>query len=216
MHWVYQQVQYGLSHWGYWAVLAGVLGEDAGLPLPGETVLMIASFLSNKHTALQIQWVILIGVAGCIMGDNLGFLLGRALGKRLIRWFKILLRLHDEDLAVARLHVRLHGKATIFWARIIFGLRTIAGPMAGVLGMEWRDFIVYNALGAATWVTVISLTGYAFADEFRTLLSFFEKVSWALGIGLLAFAYLIWRRKKKQYEARHRAGRETARDAQEN
>lgn len=202
MHWVYHQVQYFLLHWGYWAILAGVMGEDAGLPFPGETVLMFASFVSHKTGGLALPWIIAVGIVAAIAGDNLGFLLGRLLGTRLIRWLKKLAHMDNEDEGAAKDQVKRHGKATIFWARFIFGLRTFAGPIAGVLGMEWRDFVVYNALGAAAWVTTIALIGYAFASEFQTLLGFFEKVSWALGIGLLMLGYLLWRRQKKRYKAR--------------
>lgn len=202
MHWVYHQVQYFLLHWGYWAVLVGVMGEDAGLPFPGETVLMFASFVSHKNGGLALAWIIVVGITAAIIGDNLGFLLGRLLGTRLMRWLKRLAHMDEEDVGAARYHVKRHGKATIFWARFIFGLRTFAGPIAGVLGMEWRDFVVYNALGAAAWVTTVSLIGYAFASEFQTLLGFFEKVSWALGLALLSVGYLLWRRQKKRYKAR--------------
>jgi membrane protein DedA with SNARE-associated domain len=204
MHWLYHIVRHTLVHWGYWAVLAGLLSENAGLPMPGETVLMFASFLAHKHTGLDLKWVVVAGTAAAIIGDNLGYLLGHTLGSRLIRWMKKIFRMDDEDVAAAKDQVRRHGAATIFWARYIFGLRTIAGPLAGVLGMEWRKFVIYNALGAVTWVTSISLIGYAFAKEFQTLLGYFEKLSWAMAAGLLTLGYLLWRRQKKRFEERHR------------
>jgi membrane protein DedA with SNARE-associated domain len=204
MHWIYQAVQDGLVRWGYWAVLVGLLGENAGLPLPGETVLMFASFLSHKQPGLQIWWVIVVGVAGAITGDNLGFLLGRKLGNRLIPWLKKLGRLDDADIDTAKSQIRRHGKATVFCARFIFGLRTIAGPLAGVLGMEWREFLLYNALGAATWVTAMAMIGFGFAREFRNLLSFFEKISWGVAGGFLLAGYMLWRRQKKRYKERMR------------
>jgi membrane protein DedA with SNARE-associated domain len=86
MHWFYHVIRHALVHWGYWAVLAGLIGEDAGLPVPGETILIFASFLSHKHTGLRLQWVIAVGIGACITGDNLGFLLGHRLGSRLLRW----------------------------------------------------------------------------------------------------------------------------------
>ena len=99
--------------------------------------------------------------------------------------------------------IRRHGSATIFWARYIFGLRTIAGPVAGALGMEWRRFLLYNALGAVTWVTAIALMGYAFANQFDSLLGYFEKASWAISAGILGIGYFIWRREKKHWRERH-------------
>lgn len=203
MHWLYHIIRYTLTHWGYWAVLAGLLGENAGVPLPGETVLMFASFLSHKTTGLHLTWVIVAGIGAAIIGDNLGFFLGRKLGSRLIGWMKRLFHLDDTDIGAAKNQIRCHGAATVFWARYIFGLRTVAGPLAGVLGMEWRKFILFNALGAATWVTSVALIGYTFADEFATLLGFFEKASWTMAAGLFVLGYFLWREKKKHFRERH-------------
>jgi membrane-associated protein len=204
MHWLDHIVRYTLLHWGYWALLAALLGENTGLPLPGETVLMFASFLAHKSPHLQLWLVIVTGVGAAIMGDNLGFLLGRKLGRRFIRWMQKLFRLDDEDIGAAKDQIRRHGGATVFCARYIFGLRTIAGPLTGSLGMEWKRFLLFNAMGAATWVTAIALTGYAFADEFDTLLAYFEKGSWAIAGGLFALGYFLWRRQKKKFEQRQR------------
>ena len=207
MHWLDHILRYTLTHWGYWAVLGALLCENAGLPLPGETTLMFASFLAHKSDQLQLVWVVVAGVGAAIMGDNLGFLLGRALGSRLIRWMKKIFRLDDEDIGAARDQIRRHGGLTVFFARYLFGLRTIAGPLAGVLGMEWKRFLCFNALGAATWVTAIALTGYGFANEFSSLLDYFEKASWAITAGLFGLGYFLWRRQKKRFKERHNKDR---------
>lgn len=185
-----------LDQWGYVAILGGLLGESAGLPLPGETILVFASFLAHKQTSLQIQWVILIGIFAAVLGDNIGYLVGRHLGPRLLRWLKKTFHM-DEDIAVAQDQIRRHGPATVFWARYIFIMRTITGPVAGALGMEWKEFFLFNVLGAASWVTIISLGTYAFADEFQTLMGFLEKISWIIAGTVFAVGFYLWRRKKK-------------------
>lgn len=205
MHWMYHTIRHVLTNWGYWALVAGLFAESLGLPLPGETVLMFASFLARKHAGLHLQWVIPVGIGAAVMGDNLGYWLGRRFGKTLIRWAKKILRLDDEDVKTARHLIATHGGRTIFFSRFIFGLRTIAGPMAGSLGMEWKRFFKFNLLGAVSWVTAISLAGYAFANEFQSLLGYIEKASWGLAGGLLLTGYLIWRRQKKQYQQKAEA-----------
>ncbi len=207
MHWLYHIIRHALTHWGYWAVLGGLLAENAGLPLPGETILMFASFLAHKSTHLQLVWVIILGITAAIEGDNIGFLLGRRLGKRVLRWMKKLFHMDDEDIGAARDMFHRHGATTVFWARYIFGLRTVAGPLAGVMGMEWREFLLFNALGAATWVTGMALIGYGFADEFDTLLGYFEKLSWAMAAGLFALGYWLWHRQKKRFRERQHGRR---------
>lgn len=205
MQWLYHSVRHLLVHWGYWAVLIGILGEDAGLPLPGETILMFAAFLCEKGTGLHLLWIILIGIGAAIMGDNLGFFLGRKIGPRLIRWMRGASLVEVESVNVAKDQIRRHGAATVFWARYIVGLRVVAGPLAGVLGMEWRKFLLFNALGAACWVISITLLGYAFANSFQSLLTYFEKASWVMVIGLVTVGYLIWRHEKKLYEQRQQS-----------
>lgn len=196
MHELEQILRSVLDHWGYLAILGALLGESAGLPLPGETTLVFASFLANKGSRLQIQWVILVGIAAAVLGDNLGFLVGRHFGPRLLRWITRTFHM-DEDVAAAKNQIRRHGPATVFWARYIVVLRTITGPVAGALGMEWKEFLLFNFLGAITWVTAISLTGYAFANEFQTLLGFLEKMSWILASAVFITGFFLWRHKKK-------------------
>ena len=199
MHWIYHTVRYALVHYGYWAVLVGLLGEDMGLPLPGETVLMFSAFLAAKTHHLSMVWIIVIGTMAAVMGDNIGFLLGRKFGNTLIRWVKKIFRQDDLDIAAAKDLIKRHGKMTVFFARFIFGLRTVNGPLAGMLGMEWEEFLPFNAMGGAAWVTAMAFIGYAFAGKFNTLLDYFEKASWALAAGLFITGYLIWRRYKKKY-----------------
>ncbi len=181
-------------------MLAALLAENAGLPVPGETTLMFASFLAHKHTNLHLMWVIVVGIGAAVLGDNVGFLLGRKFGKTLIRWLKKLLHLDDTDVGAAKNLIRTRGRETIFFARFIFGLRTVAGPLAAMLGMEWRQFVIFNALGAAAWVTSMALAGYLFANEFQTLVEYFEYAGWAMAAGLFTLGYVLWRRHKKHYK----------------
>lgn len=204
MHWIAHVVRSALLRWGYLTVAGGLLGEDAGLPLPGETILMLASFLAHKTHQLALSLIILIGFCAAVTGDNLGFLLGRWLGPRLLRWLSEKLHL-EEDMAAAADQIQRHGGITVFSARFIFGLRTIAGPVAGALGMDWRRFLLANALGAATWVTCIAVIGYEFAPGFRTLLGYFAKASWLVSGSLFLAGYFYWRRKKAEIRARTRA-----------
>ncbi len=203
MHWLYHLVRHLLMSWKYWAIVAGLLGEDAGLPLPGETVLIFASFLAHKSHVMQLQWIIAVGVLSAVMGDNLGYLLGRKFGPTLVRWTKKIARLDDEDIRAAKDLIRRRGGMTIFFARYIFGLRTIAGPLAGMLDMTWKKFLLYNLLGAVTWVSAIAGAGYLFANTFNTFLNYFETAGWALAGGLFTIGYLLWRRQKKEYEKTH-------------
>jgi membrane protein DedA with SNARE-associated domain len=189
-------------NWGYLAIAANLLGEDMGLPVPGETALLFSSFLANKGTGLELYYIIPIGIAACTLGDNVGFLLGQKYGSTLIRWAKKIFRQKDEDVAAAKDLIRRHGKRSVFWARFVFGFRTVNGPFAGMLGMKWKDFLLYNFLGAALWVSAISAFGYLISNEFQTLLGYVEKASWAFGGTLFALTYFAWWRYKKHFRKR--------------
>lgn len=202
MHWLYHAIRHFLLAWGYWAVFAGIFGESAGIPLPGESVLMFSSFLAHKQHALNIYWVMVVGIAGATMGDNLGYWIGRYFGRGLGRWMRKLFHLSDTDFGAAKDQMTRRGAVTIFFARFIFGLRTIAGPMAGILGMRWGKFALFNFLGAATWVTAMAWIGYAFANEFQTLLDYIEKVSWGFAGVVFVLGYWLWHRQKKHYKQR--------------
>lgn len=198
MHWLAHFIREALEQWGYLALAIGLLGEDAGLPMPGETLLMYASFLAGKSNRLGLAWLILVGIAAAVAGDNVGFWIGRRLGPHLLDWLRRKFHM-DDDIDAACDQIKKHGKPTVFFAKYIFGLRTIAGPVAGALKMEWRSFLIYNGLGTATWVVLVSVIGYAFAKEFDSLLSFIEKCSWGISAALVGTGWYLWRRKKKRF-----------------
>lgn len=180
-------------------MLGGLFGESMGLPLPGETVLLFSSFVSHRSNHLQLGWIVVFGIIGAVAGDNLGYFFGKLWGPSLLRWLSRTFSMKD-DVATAREQIKRHGPSSVFWARFIIVFRTIAGPVAGVLGMDWRKFLLFNALGGACWVTAIALAGYAFATHFNTLFDYFEKVSWIVEACVFTAGYLLWRRQRKQVQ----------------
>jgi len=207
MHWVSDVVQHFLTHWGYWAIVVGLLSENAGIPLPGETVLVSASFLAQKGY-LSMYYIIPVAIIAACLGDNAGYWIGTRAGKTLIRWIRRLTHLDDVDIAVTRDLIQRRGATTIFWSRFIFGLRTVAGLMAGMFGMKWRRFLIFNLLGAAAWVTTIALIGYGFGAALDEIVNYFEYASWSISLALLALGYLLWRHHKKQFQRGTQATRQ--------
>ena len=199
MEWLAGVVQDLLIRWGYLALAAGLLGENAGLPLPGETVLMYSAFIAHKTHQLNLMLVIVVATVAAVLGDNVGFLAGRWMGPSLLRWLERKFNL-GEDIATAKDQIRCHGGETIFWARFVIGLRTVAGPVAGALNMNWRKFMVYNALGAVTWVTSVAVIAYLSAHKIHSLAGYIEKVSWVVSGVLFAIGYTVWRRRRKRLQ----------------
>ena len=154
--------------YGYTVVFVGVLLENAGLPVPGETALLAGAALSN-FGRLSLFWVIVTAICGAVLGDNLGFLIGRHGGRTLAErhGWKIGLtrvRLEEFDRFFAR-----HGAKTVFIARFVTGLRVFGAVLAGSSALPWPKFLFYNATGAVVWSTAFGIAGYALAYSWETL-----------------------------------------------
>ena len=197
-HSIFELLRNAVVQYGYWAVGVTLLLENAGLPLPGETILLLASFLSYSEHDLRLSWIIVVATIACTLGDNLGFAVGSYGGRRLLDRYRAAFHIGERTIAQGEeLFVR-YGAGTIFFARFVFGMRMIAGPLAGVLRMPWKKFAVFNFLGAAVWVTVISSAGYLFGRHWERLerdVKRFDEVA-AIAV-VLVVLFLWWRGRRK-------------------
>jgi len=190
------------DQYGYWTVFVALLLENAGVPVPGETVLLFASFLAFDEQELRLRYIIMVGIAAAPLGDNLGYWLGRKGGRPLLQKYMHLFRIPESVIEKGEALFAKHGPVTIFFARFVFGMRIIAGPMAGVLKMDWKKFSIFNFLGAALWVSVISIVGYKFGEEWESLVRVMGRVNLAIGIIALWVAYMVWRAYRARKKAR--------------
>jgi membrane-associated protein len=192
MHWLFEVLANHFRDWGYWTVPAALLLENAGVPVPGETILLFASFLAYDEGELRLPYLILLGIAACTLGDNLGYLIGRRGGRPLLDRYQHIFRIRDRTIHRGERLFERHGAVTIFFARFIFGMRIIAGPLAGVLRMPWRQFVFFNFLGATVWVTTISLVGYFFGSEWDKLVRVMGRVNLIIVIVVLVVLVFVW------------------------
>jgi membrane protein DedA with SNARE-associated domain len=198
-HSILDLLRNAVVHYGYWAMAAALLLENAGVPVPGETILLLASFLAYSEHDLRLPWIIVVATIAATLGDNIGYALGHYGGRPLLARYQAVFRIQDTTVARGESLFARYGAVTIFLARFIFGMRIIAGPMAGVLRMPWRTFAVYNFLGAGLWVTVISGAGYLFGQHWGRLERDIRRFDGVAGIlVLLAVAFLWWRNQRRQ------------------
>jgi membrane protein DedA with SNARE-associated domain len=195
-HSLSEMLRSAVVHYGYWALAGALLLENAGVPLPGETILLFASFLAYSERDLQLSWIIVVATLVTTVGGGLGFALGYHGGRPLLERYQRTFRVSQATLERGEnLFVRF-GAITVFLARFVFGIRILAGPMAGVLRMPWRKFLFWNFLGAAAWVTVISSAGYLFGRHWGRLERVLKRFDIAAVIlAVLALVYWWWRRK---------------------
>jgi membrane protein DedA with SNARE-associated domain len=181
-----------LAQYGYWAVVIVLLLENAGLPVPGETILLMASFLAYSERRLSLPWIIVAGICAATAGDNLGFALGNYGGRALLNRYGKKFLIRPATMSRGERLFQRYGAATILFARFIAGVRIIAGPLAGVLRMEWRRFALFNFLGAVLWVSVISSAGYFFGKHWDELVRMVGRTDLAVLAGVLIVVGLMW------------------------
>lgn len=191
-HHIFDWLLAALVNHGYWAVAVVLLLENAGLPVPGETVLLLASFVAYSKHELRLPWIILVGTVAAAVGDNLGYLVGHYGGRPLLDHYQNVFRVSSATLERGEKLFSRYGSVTILFARFVFGMRVIAGPLAGVLRMPWRRFILYNLLGAGLWVTVISLIGFFFGSRWESLMHFMKGFDLILAGGFVLAVFVIW------------------------
>ena len=191
-----ETIRHFIIDWGYWGVAAALLLENSGVPVPGETILILASAVAYSTHELRLPWIIVIGTAAATAGDNIGYWIGRKGGRPLLERWKRFFRVRDKHIATGEALIEKHGPLAIFFARFVTGARVIAGPLAGILHMHWPRFALFNLLGAVTWVSVIAGVAFAFGSQLDRLLAYVQEANWvilAVVIGVFVF-YFIFRR----------------------
>jgi membrane protein DedA with SNARE-associated domain len=167
-----------LSHffaaYGYWVIFFGVMLENAGVPLPGETVLLFAGFLAY-HGHLKLVPAIAVGIAGATLGDTAGYWIGHFGGRpfvnKLLRRFRPVARSFDRS---EELFLK-HGQWAVFTGRFITGLRVFAGILAGLFRMPYRRFLWFNFTGATAWALAITSLGFMFGNQWNRIVEFVKR-----------------------------------------
>jgi membrane protein DedA with SNARE-associated domain len=152
-------VKHLVEVFGYPLLFLIVMSESSGLPVPGETGLITAAVLASQGK-LKIEFVIALAAAGAIVGDNLGYLIGRKGGRWLLERPGPFLRQRREVLETGQPFFERHGPKAVFFGRFVLGLRVWASWLAGATRMHWRSFVLWNALGGISWATAIGLFAY--------------------------------------------------------
>ncbi len=183
---------------GYWVVFLIVMLESTGVPLPGETGLILASAYAGATGELDLSLVIACAAAGAIIGGNIGFWVGRRWGtKYLLRYGKFI-HLPEERLKLGQYLFEKHGGKIVFFGRFFAFLRVLAALLAGANKYRWPPFLFFNAAGGIVWALVFGIGAFVFGDSIR-------RVSGPLGVitlggvvaGAIAVVYIVRREERK-------------------
>ena len=171
---------------GYPAAGLGILVESAGVPFPGETLLLAAAaWAAARHHSIVL--VIVFGFLGSTVGADLGYLLGFRGGRPFVERFGSLFRIRPEHIARSEMFFARHGDKAVLIARFILGLRTWGSMLAGMSRMPFWRFQLFSSLGGLAWATVIGIAGYLLGSNLGVL----EAIIRDLGIGGLVVVVLI-------------------------
>jgi membrane protein DedA with SNARE-associated domain/membrane-associated phospholipid phosphatase len=183
-----------IEQYGYIIVFVTILLESAGIPMPGETALVIAAaYAGSGH--LNIYIVIACSASGAIIGDAGGYWVGRVLGRPFLDKYGKWIHLNAERMdKIERLFTK-YGPSTVFFGRFFALLRAYAAIFAGVWRMKYWLFTIFNALGGITWAVSMGSLGYIFGQNLPLLEKIAKTIGWALTIPLLSIIFLIflWR-----------------------
>jgi len=195
-----------LESYGYLVVFLLVMLESIGVPVPGETALIGAALYAGSTGKLEIWGVIAVAIAGAIIGDNIGFSIGRYGGAKLLLRHGHKIRLDEGRIKIGIWLFRRHGGKLVFWGRFVSILRTYAAFLAGTNQMAWGRFLVFNAAGAVVWATTFGVAYYVFGSALQKLSTTIDITLGVAGVAILV-AFLVWS-KRKEDELLERAERE--------
>ncbi len=183
-----------LANYGYLAVALIVMAEGAGIPFPGETLLLLGAAYAGAGN-LDLRGVIAAAAVGAITGDNIGYWIGRRGGAALLARYGKLLHIGPQPLAKAERFFDRHGAKTVLFARFVAVLRTICSLLAGANRMPYRRFVVFNAAGGILWSVTIGLLGAAFGSQWPRIEHWVGRAGLlvALLLVLVALAVLVGR-----------------------
>src|SRR5438034_7302255 len=189
-----------LTTYGYLAVLFFVAIESTGLPFPGETMLLIAAIYAGTTHRLFIPLVIVAAASGAILGDNIGFWIGREGGYRLLRRYGRYIRLDERKLKLGLYLFRKHGGKVVFFGRFVAVLRALAAFLAGTNRMPWPRFLLFNALGGIVWATLYGIGGYVLGNNIHRFTGPIGTITIVLAVILILVLLFLLHRNEHRLE----------------
>lgn len=189
-----------IADYGYWAIALFVGLESMGLPLPGETILIIGAGYAGSHDG-SLAAVVLSAAAGAIVGDNLGYLIGRQFGTRLLQRYGSTIGVTPERIKLGQYLFMMYGGKVVFIGRFIAVLRFLAAFLAGTNRMPWPRFLVANATGAILWATVVAVAAYTLGRGIHAIRGPLGLITMILAAAAVVAIFLYLRRNEAAMQA---------------
>jgi membrane protein DedA with SNARE-associated domain len=189
-----------LAHAGYGAVMLAVGIESMGIPFPGETTLIAAAAYAGSTHKLNIVFVVAAAAAGAIIGDNIGFWIGREIGLRLLIRYGKYIRMTERRIKLGQYLFQRYGGTVVFFGRFVAVLRALAAFLAGTNRMTWPRFLVFNAAGGIVWAGVYGFGAYALGTQIHRLAGPVGAALGVVALVLIVCGFVFLRRHEHQLE----------------
>ncbi|HJS86407.1 MAG TPA: DedA family protein [Acetobacteraceae bacterium] len=189
-----------LAHAGYGAVMLAVGIESMGIPFPGETTLIAAAAYAGSTHKLNIGFVVAAAAAGAIIGDNIGFWIGREIGLRLLLRYGKYIRMTERRIKLGQYLFQRYGGTVVFFGRFIAVLRALAAFLAGTNRMTWPRFLIFNAAGGIVWSSVYGFGAYALGTQIHRLAGPVGAGFGVVALFLIVAGFIFLRRHEHQLE----------------
>ncbi|HLH11973.1 MAG TPA: DedA family protein [Methylovirgula sp.] len=197
---MFEHVSQLIAHYGYFAVFGFVALESAGIPLPGESILVSAAIFAGTKHGLNIAGIITAAAAGAIFGDNIGFWIGREIGLRLLLRYGRYIRLDESKLKLGQYLFLKHGGKIVFFGRFVAVLRAFAALLAGANGFDPKRFFIFNAAGGICWAVIFGTLGYLFGASAHKIAGPFRIVMIAVALVGLFVGWRFYRTHEARLE----------------
>jgi membrane protein DedA with SNARE-associated domain len=194
-----------VQSYGYYAVFALIALESLGIPLPGESALIVAALYAGTTHHLNIAALAAVAATAAVIGDNAGYWIGKTGGRRLAERYGRYVRLTRTRLKVGRYLFARHGVTVVFLGRFVAVLRTYAAFLAGLSRMRWSRFLLANATGGVLWSAIYAFGAYALGSAASGIGSTITIVGLAVAGALTAATIVIGRRSLRRLEQRAEA-----------
>ena len=194
------EAAHAIGSYGYEAIALAVGIESVGIPFPGETALIAAAIYAGSTHNLNIVLVVAVAAFGAIIGDNVGFWLGRRFGLRLLVRFGGYIRLTPPRIKLGQYMFMRYGGAVVFFGRFVAMLRALAAFLAGASQMSWPRFLIFNATGALAWTSLYGFGAFYLGKNIHRFLGPVGVVLGILALILIGGWFLFVKRNEARLE----------------
>jgi membrane protein DedA with SNARE-associated domain len=191
--------------YGLWVLFIVIMLESTGVPMPGETALVTAALYAGSTHQISLTSIVLAASIAAIFGDNIGYLIGRSIGIRLIVRYGSYVRLNHTRLKVGQYLFLRHSGKIVFFGRFVAILRTYAAMLAGINRMPWRLFLAMNALGGVCWALVFGVGAYLLGGQFERIAGPVSFLLFCATMVMVVAGMFFYRHHEKELERRAEA-----------